>query len=95
MPALDFTDLSDVEFVGDGTYLRFSSKYVEIRKSGTDAKLKAYAAGDDKKECEEYAKALAFYSGDLTPTYLKLIGEKYLENVQQKAKEIYFKFLRD
>lgn len=95
MPKLDFKSLIDIEFVGDGTYLRFSDKYVEIRKSGTDAKTKGYGAGKDKQECTEFAKSFAFYSGELTPAYKKLIGEDYLKDVQQRGKEIYLDFLRE
>ena len=42
---LSFENLTDVKFVGDGTYLKFTDKYIEIRPSGTDAKTKAYGAG--------------------------------------------------
>ena len=41
LPTLDFTTLEDVRFVGDGSYLKFHDKCVEVRKSGTDAKTKA------------------------------------------------------
>jgi phosphomannomutase len=94
MPGLGFESLEDVEFVGDGTYLRFKDKYVEIRKSGTDAKTKAYGAGNDKEECIRFAKEFAFYGGELTRTYKQLIGESYLKDVQKRGKEIYLDFLR-
>ena len=42
---LDFSNLTAVKFVGDGTYLDFDDKFIEIRPSGTDAKTKAYAGG--------------------------------------------------
>ena len=35
---LDFSNLKSIKFVGDGTYMEFSDKYIEIRPSGTDAK---------------------------------------------------------
>ena len=37
-PELNFDNLKSVKFVGDGTYLEFADKYIEIRPSGTDAK---------------------------------------------------------
>ena len=44
---LSFENLTDVKFVGDGTYLKFTDKYIEIRPSGTDAKTKAYGGGEN------------------------------------------------
>ena len=53
---LDFSGLKDIKFVGDGTYLEFKDKYVEIRPSGTDAKTKAYSAGLRKDKILELIK---------------------------------------
>ncbi len=74
LPELDFTKLESVHFVGDGTYFKFADKFVEVRKSGTDAKTKAYASGGDKEECRRYAKAFGETSGDLTELYRAQIG---------------------
>ena len=63
--------LENVRFVGDGTYLKFADKFVEVRKSGTDAKTKAYASGGDKEECRRYTKAFGETSGDLTELLLR------------------------
>jgi hypothetical protein len=92
---LDFSNLEDVCFVGDGTYLKFSDKFVEIRKSGTDAKTKAYASGNDKANCLRFAKAFGEYSGQLTDRYEQAIGDDYLELVEGKARAIYYDFQAD
>ncbi len=92
LPELDFTNLEDVRFVGDGTYLKFTDKFVEVRKSGTDAKTKAYASGGDKEECRRYAKAFGETSGDLSELYRAQIGENYLSGVEKRAREIYAAF---
>ena len=92
---LDFSNLEDVCFVGDGTYLKFSDKFVEIRKSGTDAKTKAYASGNDKANCLRFAKAFGEYSGQLTDRYEQAIGDDYLELVEGKARAIYDDFQAD
>ncbi len=92
LPELDFTNLEDVQFVGDGTYLKFADKFVEVRKSGTDAKTKAYASGGDKEECRRYAKVFGETSGDLTDLYRAQIGETYLNSVEKRAREIYAAF---
>ncbi len=92
LPELDFTTLESVRFVGDGTYLKFADKFVEVRKSGTDAKTKAYASGPDKEECRHYAKAFGETSGDLTELYRAQIGETYLKGVESRAREIYTVF---
>ena len=55
---LNFDNLVSIKFVGDGTYLQFTDKYVEIRPSGTDAKTKAYAGGENLAGIENYARVL-------------------------------------
>ena len=92
LPDLDFTTLEDVRFVGDGSYLRFRDKCVEVRKSGTDAKTKAYASGSDKAECRQFAKAFGEASGDLTELYRQEISQNYLTNVENRARQIYDAF---
>jgi len=91
-PELDFSTLNDVVFVGDGTYLDFSDKFVEIRPSGTDAKTKAYAGGFDKEVLIQWADKLGNYDGTLNETYKKYLDEKYVENSKKKSFEIYEKY---
>ena len=92
LPSLDFTTLEDVRFVGDGSYLKFRDKCVEVRKSGTDAKTKAYASGGDKEECRQFAKAFGETSGDLTELYTEQISQTYLRNIENRARQIYDEF---
>ena len=80
------------EFVGDGSYLKFRDKFVEVRKSGTDAKTKAYASGGDKEECRKFAKAFGEASGDLTELYIEQIGQNYLTDVENRARQFYNAF---
>ena len=89
-PELTFDNLKDVKFVGDGTYLEFSDKYIEVRPSGTDAKTKAYGAGIDKAECLKYAQMLGNYSGNRTSFHQKLIPDSYFEEINEtpRVKEI-------
>ena len=89
---LDFSNLKDIKFVGDGTYLQFENKFIEIRPSGTDAKTKAYGAGNNKEEIKLYAKTLGNYSGELNPLYQKYISQRYYENVKDKSMEKYLEF---
>ena len=91
-PSLDFSNLEDSRFVGDGTYFKFNDKFVEIRKSGTDAKTKAYASGNDKRDCRQFAETFGKYSGNLTPSYRNAIDDAYLATVEEKAREIYRQF---
>jgi len=86
---LDFSNLLDVIFVGDGTYLDFTDKFVEIRPSGTDAKTKAYAGGTDKKLLIKFAETLGNYSGELNETYKKYISEDYVENSKENSFKTY------
>lgn len=90
---LSFDNLKSIKFVGDGTYLEFDDKYIEIRPSGTDAKTKAYGGGLDKSEIEKYATVLGNYSGDRTKKHLELIPEKAYENCKQDAMDYYLAFV--
>lgn len=90
---LDFSRLKEIKFVGDGTYLRFNDKFIEIRPSGTDAKTKAYAAGKDKKELEKYTKKMGNYSGELTDLYKKYIPNEFYESSKDKAIKSYLEFI--
>ena len=92
---LNFSDLNEIAFVGDGTFLRFYNKIVEVRKSGTDAKTKAYSYSNDKEESKKFANAFANYSGKLTHLYKKYIGDDYLRDIQKKKNKYYLKFLRE
>jgi hypothetical protein len=92
LPSLDFATLEDVRFVGDGCYLKFQDKFVEVRKSGTDAKTKAYASGSDKEACRKFAKAFGEASGDLTELYIEQISQTYLRSVESRARQIYDAF---
>ena len=89
---LCFDSLFEIKFVGDGTYLKFSNKFIEIRPSGTDAKTKAYGAGDNKDEIKLYAKILGNYSGEITPLYQKYILKDYYDNVKEKSMIKYLEF---
>ncbi len=89
---LDFSNLSDVIFVGDGTYLDFDDKFVEIRPSGTDAKTKAYAGGSDKQLLIKYADCLGNYSGDLNEAYKKHINEDYVQKCKDESFVVYSKY---
>ena len=90
---LSFDNLKSIKFVGDGTYLEFDDKYIEIRPSGTDAKTKAYGGGLDKSEIEKYATVLGNYSGDRTKKHIELITEKAYENCKQDAMDYYLAFV--
>ncbi len=86
---LDFSSLKDIIFVGDGTYLDFEDKFVEIRPSGTDAKTKAYVGGFDKKLLDEWANKLGNYDGSLNDVYKKYLNEEYVVNSKKKSFELY------
>lgn len=89
---LDFSNLIDVKFVGDGTYLLFTDKFIEIRPSGTDAKTKAYGAGDSKANILKFAQMLGNYSGDLNATYEKYVLNADYNSAKAKSMEDYKKF---
>ena len=90
---LSFENLIDVKFVGDGTYLKFSDKYIEIRPSGTDAKTKAYGGGEDLANISEFARVLGNYSGDRTELHRELLTQEFYENSKETALDYYLKFV--
>lgn len=89
---LDFDNLTDVKFVGDGTYLEFDDKFIEIRPSGTDAKTKAYGAGASKEEIKKFAQKMGNYSGDLTDLYKKYVDMNLYDNAKDLSLKDYAVF---
>lgn len=89
---LDFSNLKDIKFVGDGTYLQFTDKFIEIRPSGTDAKTKAYGSGDDKENILKYARFLGNFSGDLNSVYKRFVDENFYNESKEKSMQIYNEF---
>ena len=90
---LSFDSLKSIKFVGDGTYLEFDDKYIEIRPSGTDAKTKAYGGGLVKAEIEKFASILGNYSGDRTQLHCELVPENSYNNCKDDAMEYYLAFV--
>ena len=92
-PELNFDNLKSVKFVGDGTYLQFSDKYVEIRPSGTDAKTKAYSGGEDLENIQKFSQILGNYSGERTEMHKKLIPDEFYEKSKETALNYYLQFV--
>ena len=91
--SLIFDGLKSIKFVGDGTYMEFDDKYIEIRPSGTDAKTKAYGGGSNKEILETYAGAMGNYPGDRTEFHKKYISDKFYNESKEKAMNYYLKFV--
>ena len=93
MPELDFSSVEDIIFVGDATYIAFDKMFVQIRKSGTDAKLRGYSNGNDRKKCLKYLDIMVHYSGKILPLYDQLIPASFRKTIYEKTKKIYNDFL--
>ena len=91
--SLIFDNLEDIKFVGDGTYLKFAHKYIEIRPSGTDAKTKAYGGGSNKEVIETYANVMGNYSGDRTELHKKFIPDDFYAKTKDMAMDYYLAFV--
>ncbi len=89
---LNFENLIGIEFVGDGTYLDFEDKFVEIRPSGTDAKTKTYADGKNKDELIVWANVLGNWSGRMNETYKKFLPREYVAGVRETAFQLYERY---
>ena len=90
---LHFENLIEIKFVGDGTYLKFTDKYIEIRPSGTDAKTKAYGGGENLTSISNFAQVLGNYSGERTDLHKKFINEEFYEKSKDVALDYYLKFV--
>ena len=90
---LNFDNLLSIKFVGDGTYLEFSDKYIEIRPSGTDAKTKAYGGGSNKSVIENYANIFGNYSGERTDLHRKFIDDEFYNSAKDVAMKYYLEFV--
>lgn len=91
---LDFSNLKEIKFVGDGTYLLFDDKFIEIRPSGTDAKTKAYAAGLNKGELAKYTSVMGNFAGKRTDLYKELVPKEFYKSAKDKAMSSYYKFVK-
>lgn len=91
--SLIFDNLEEIKFVGDGTYLKFAHKLIEIRPSGTDAKTKAYGGGSNKEMIETYANILGNYDGTRTTLHKKFISDEFYENTKDLAMDYYLEFV--
>ena len=91
--SLIFDNLEEIKFVGDGTYLKFAHKFIEIRPSGTDAKTKAYGGGSNKEMIETYANILGNYDGTRTTLHQKFISDEFYENTKDLAMDYYLEFV--
>ena len=92
-PELSFDNLISVKFVGDGTYFEFENKYVEIRPSGTDAKTKAYAGGENIDEVRKYSALMGNYSGERTSLHRQFIDNEFYATSKDKALSYYLEFV--
>ena len=90
---LNFDNLKAIKFVGDGTYLEFADKYIEIRPSGTDAKTKAYGAGLSLEEIIKFAQAMGNYSGERTEIHKKYINDEMYDLTKDNAMNYYLDFV--
>mgnify|MGYP001615773355 CR=1 FL=1 len=94
IPDLDFSRLVDVKFTGDASYFQFSDNFfVQVRRSGTDAKMRGYACGPNRKDCVFYLDKLLHYSGERTDLYKKIIPQEYQKDIYSLSQKIYKKYL--
>ena len=89
---LNFSDLIDVLFCGDGTFFLFKDKCLEVRPSGTDAVNKAYCFGKNQWENIKYAQALAGFDGKRNKLHKKYIPESFYNSVEKYSFEVYTQY---
>jgi len=91
---IDFGELEEIKFTGDAAFFQFNiNMFVQVRRSGTDAKMRGYSGGPDKKRCQEYLDKLLHYSGERGGKYKKIIPSKYKGDIYPLAQELYGEYL--
>lgn len=94
IPDLDFSRLIAVEFTGDATYFQFTNNlFAQVRRSGTDAKMRGYAGGENKDDCVLYLDKLLHYSGERTDLYQSTVPKEFQGDVYPLSQEIYKEYL--
>lgn len=93
MPKLDFSTLKDIIFTCDAAFFQFKNMFVQIRKSGTDAKLRGYSNGDNREKIKRYLDIMVNYSGEETPLYKEKIPADFKKNIYAKVKKLYTGYL--
>ncbi len=94
LPDLDFSRLLDIKFTGDATFFQFDNKlFVQIRRSGTDAKMRGYSGGRNKKDCIFYLDKLLHYSGERTDLYKETVPKEYQGDIYPLVQKLYQEYL--
>jgi len=88
----DLSSLERIIFVGDGTYFKFNDMFIEIRRSGTDAKMKGYACGSNEKKCKDLLKKFLYYNGERNSFYNKLIPSDFQKEIYDLGLKIYLDY---
>lgn len=93
LPELNVEELLELKFPCDATHFDFTGNmFVQIRRSGTDAKMRGYAGGADKARCVFTLKQLLNYSGERTELYKKTVPQEYQGDIYPLSQEIYKKY---
>ncbi len=96
IPELDFSKLTNIKFTGDATFFQFENDlFVQIRRSGTDAKMRGYSGGPNEQECRLYLDKLLRYEGRRTGLYKKIIPLKYQESIYSITQKLYREYLNE
>jgi len=91
---MNFDGLRDIIFVTDGVYFDFEDMFVEVRKSGTDAKMRFFFCGQDQQKCQLFSKELAKYKGGISELFDRYIPKDFREQAQNLADKIYSEYFR-
>jgi len=91
---MNFDGLKDIIFVTDGVYFDFEDMFVEVRKSGTDAKMRFFFCGQDQQKCQLFSKELAKYKGGIPELFGRYISKDFREQAQNLADKIYSDYFR-
>lgn len=90
MPDIDFSRLTALKFTGDASFFQFTNNlFVQIRRSGTDAKMRGYAGGENISDCKKYLNRLLHYSGERSDLFEKIVPQKYQGDIYPLSQKIY------
>ena len=91
---LDFGRLEEIKFTADATFFQFDDNmFAQIRRSGTDAKMRGYSGGPNKNNCKDYLDKLLHFDGERGVKYEEIVPEKYKGDIYPLVQKLYKEYL--
>ncbi|MCL5010654.1 MAG: hypothetical protein M1127_00345 [Patescibacteria group bacterium] len=91
---INLDGLKDIIFATFDVYFDFDDMFAEVRKSGTDAKMRFFFCGKNQQKCQLFSRKLVKYGGEIAPLFDKYIPRDFRDKAQDLADKIYSDYFR-